>query len=75
MQERREALNIENVREIFGICRGKWTHHLLVLIVKDTRITKLLYRCSPTGEKQIGYTKEKMEKETPMKTEEKRNGL
>lgn len=66
-------MNVENVSEIVGVCRSKWTHHLY--IVKDTRITKLLYRRSPMGERQSGSTTEKMEKAKPTKTEEKRNGL
>ena len=41
----------------------------------DTRITKLVYRRSPAGERKSGSTTEKMEKVKSMKTEEKRNWL
>jgi hypothetical protein len=64
-------MNTDNVSEIVGVCRCKWTYHLLT--VKDTRITKLLYRRSPTGKRQSGSTTEKMEKAMPMKKE--KNGI
>jgi hypothetical protein len=64
-------VNIENVSEIVGGGRCKWTYHLL--IVKGTRITKLLYRRSPTEERESGSTVEKMEKATPKNKE--KNGI
>jgi hypothetical protein len=68
MKTRSEHIKLN---EIVGGGRCKWAYN--VLIVKDTRITKLLVRCSPTGERRSGSTKEKMEKSTSKKKGE--NGI